>query len=102
MDRETERALDRYRRAREALEALFGEKRVSALFLANELPHEELWGDLRALRLRVRSVEFARWMEEDLGAALEHGADPRQTLAAVLRTCGMGRVADEAEEILEQ
>jgi hypothetical protein len=48
----TDRERELLGKAREAIEALFGEARTAAL-LAPEQQHEELWGYLRALYLRV-------------------------------------------------
>ena len=86
-------------KAREALEACFGVERVAAL-LSPEQRHEELWGDLRALRLRVGDEEFGAWLEL-AGAAVERGEPFERTLRNVVAQHGSIRLADSNENALE-
>jgi hypothetical protein len=91
MGGERQRAL--LAKARAALEDLFGTARTAAL-LAVERAHEELWSDLRTLRLRAGADEFGGWLELERLAALERGEPLVRVLRDMVAQHGSIRRAD--------
>ena len=90
-----ERRQELEEKARMALVGLFGPERAAAL-LANAQRYEQLWSDLRALRLRAGADAFGAWLEL-LAAAIERGEPLERTLRDMIADHGPILLADSRE-----